>query len=146
MESQLEFASDEQLAEFVHSFENGTLSPPQWTHAAHVAVASWYLTRLTPDEAIDNLRIRIRAFNEVTGSPNTEARGYHETLTVFWVRVLHDAARRLDPAQPVHERINHLIRQFAASGGLWREYYSFNVVRSRTARARWVEPDLRSLQ
>jgi hypothetical protein len=147
MESKPPFVSELELASFVTGFENGTLPASQWTHAAHVAVAGWYLSRSpSPADALDALRQRIRSYNDMTGSPNTQARGYHETLTVFWVRVLHRAMEGQDVSMPLHERINELVDRFGGASGLWKEYYSFNVIRSREARARWMEPDLRPLQ
>ena len=146
MESKLEFRSEDELSTLVEAFEAGTLPHQDWTHAAHVAVAAWYIARLDPEAALDTLRRRIRHFNEMAGTPNTAARGYHETLTVFWVRVLRNEMARQDSAMPFLHRINALLRKYGGQGGLWKDYYSYNVVRSRQARARWVEPDLRPLQ
>ena len=146
MESKLEFASDGELAQVVQGFESGTLAAADWTHAAHIAVAGWYLDDLGQGRALDTLRRNIHHFNEAIGTPNTAARGYHETLTVFWVRILSTAMWKQAPDTALFERVNQLIREFGNAGGLWRDYYSFNVVRSRDARSRWVEPDLRPLQ
>jgi hypothetical protein len=147
MESKPAFVSDSELANLVAGFESGTLPASQWTHAAHVAVAGWYLSCCpSAAAALEMLRQGIRSYNDMTGSPNTQARGYHETLTVFWVRVLQGAMAGQDASMPLYQRINELIDRFGGASGLWKEYYSYNVVRSREARARWMEPDLRSIQ
>ena len=62
-----------------------TLSKAEWTHAAHFAAAFWMYKRshLDPMHAMPGL---IRAYNEATGTPNTETGGYHETITLASLR------------------------------------------------------------
>jgi hypothetical protein len=38
--------------------------------------------------ALDEMRPRIRRFNESVGGVNDDQNGYHETLTVFWLWAL----------------------------------------------------------
>ncbi|HQU55198.1 MAG TPA: hypothetical protein PK643_19330, partial [Saprospiraceae bacterium] len=56
-----------------------------WTHQAHLQVALWYSHQLDFDEACALVRQRIIAYNDRVGTPNTDASGYHETLTRFWM-------------------------------------------------------------
>ena len=43
------------------------------------------------------------------------------------------------------DKIQALVDEFGSRRDLFREYYSFDVVKSREARAGWVEPDLKAL-
>ena len=40
------------------------------------------------------------------------------------------------------DAVRHVVDALAAKRDLWREYYSFDVVQSTEARARYVPPDL----
>ena len=70
-----------EIETFIQEFESCTLPKSRWTHHAHLVVALWYLTHHTPDETLEIVRRRIRAYNEATGTPNTDSSGYRETLT-----------------------------------------------------------------
>jgi len=63
-----------------------------FTHAAHIAVALSYLQSWTPAQALEHMRKRIRAFAAHHGVGNL----YHETLTIFWIRLLDHVARTYD--------------------------------------------------
>lgn len=66
--------SDAGYARFIQEFEQGTLPRAQWTHAAHLAVAAWYLVTLREHEALDRMRSGIQHYNECVGSRNTPDR------------------------------------------------------------------------
>jgi hypothetical protein len=34
------------------------------------------------------MRERVAAYNVAVGGPNTETGGYHETVTVLWIKIL----------------------------------------------------------
>lgn len=130
------------LTEFVNSFETGTFPGKQWKHAEHVALAACYLYAMPLSEATDRARSRIRAYNESQGGKNTEDSGYHETLTVFWLLIVEQA---IDRKLPRVEATRAIAARFAAQRDLYREYYSFELLTSREARACWIPPDLKSL-
>src|SRR5690349_10204983 len=71
---------------FIRDFEERTLPKSRWTHHAHLLAGLWYLSRISPDEALSSMRNRIRAYNEAVGTANTESSGYHETLTRLFLR------------------------------------------------------------
>ena len=76
-----QFSSDEDIARAGAKFLDRSLPKPEWTHAAHFAVTLW-LMRHRPDIRLENeMPDMIRAFNEATGTPNTDTSGYHETIT-----------------------------------------------------------------
>ena len=133
--------SEQALAEFLDLFEQGTLPKAIWTHAAHLAVGTWYLVTF-PEEitAIDRVRTGIQHYNECVGTANTEDSGYHETLTRVWL-ILVGAVRRNGTAGDSSSVL--------AAPGLARDaplrYYSRDRLFSAAARAMFVPPDLAEL-
>src|SRR5262245_56821897 len=76
------------------AFHDRTLSHAQWTHAAHLRIAWLHLARHELDEAHLRMRVGIIRLNAAHGLVETEARGYHETLTRVWLVLVRAARRR----------------------------------------------------
>jgi hypothetical protein len=129
--------SEQSLNEFLNAWEQQTLDPKKFTHAAHVAVCASYLHQQPPAEALERMRTGIFRFNAATGTPNTDTRGYHETLTRFWVDRIAEVPRSGSRIEFVRQAVALLGRE----SGLHRGYYSFDVVKSVQARREWVPPD-----
>jgi hypothetical protein len=137
-------ATADDLARFIRAFEDGTLPPNHWSHAAHVAAAAHYLAHHSKSEALEILRNRIEAYNQVVGATGN-GRGYHETLTVFWVGVIAnfiDKERHQRPASPVADLVASAMARFGTAQKLPSDLYSFPIVASVHARAEWVAPDI----
>ena len=132
-------------SEILHEFENRSFPLAQWNHAAHLRVAGSYLLGHPVDEALRRMREGVRRYNEASGGKNTEDSGYHETLTCFWMAVAAAFLGRLPSSMAADGKIQALVDEFGSRQDLFREYYSFDVVKSREARAGWVEPDLKAL-
>jgi len=133
------FETEESLDEFISAFEAGTWPAAEWKHAHHLVMAACYVMKYGRDQALNRARSNIAAYNEAQGGRNTEDSGYHETLTVFWI----DAVTRALPSGKSRlEATRHIIETFAPQRDLWREFYSFDVVKSREARKVYVAPDL----
>lgn len=133
-------ASEAALSRFVADFENGTFPASQYHHAEHLAVAVCYLLSSNDEEATTRMRDRIRAYNVAQGGSNTETSGYHETLTVFWLQLIR---ANLPGGVSRLEAVKQIQKQFGLTRDLFRQYYSFDVVNSKEARAWWIAPDLR---
>ena len=120
-------------AELVIAFQDLTLPKKEWTHEAHLIVCWDALQRMSADEALAYLRGAIRAYNEASGTPNTDTTGYHETITQYFVGAV--AQIKEQPLECVF-----------SSPGCRREaplrYWSRDTLFSTTARHEWVEPDL----
>ena len=129
------------LAELVAAFEAGTLPKTEFNHGAHLSVACWYVSRMGKAAAIDRLRDGIRHYNDCTGTANTDTSGYHETLTIFWARVVANFLARTPGELSIDEKARLVVNEYAERRDLWREYYSFHVAKSVHARRRWMEPD-----
>lgn len=140
-----DFLANEQAFEkFVEEFENGTLPRPNWTHAAHLSIGAWYLLSFPVETATGRAREGIRHYNECVGIANTPDSGYHETLTRFWIGILvsnlPDASRRLAVREKL-TAIRGVVEKFVHQRDLFKHYYTFDVVASHDARARWIPPD-----
>ena len=132
-----DFKSDIEVFALVSAFESGSLALVEFNHAAHVAVALAYLSRSPLTEATRRMREALLRFLAHHG----ETKAYHETLTVFWMRLLAHLVSERHAAQPLCERINAVVR---SHGGSWpvAAHYSHELRSSAEARQRWVAPDL----
>ncbi|NET42599.1 hypothetical protein [Okeania sp. SIO2B3] len=135
-----DFTSNE-LENIVSEFNNCTLPKSNWTHAAHLIVALWYLTNYSELEAINNLRDRIKKYNVAVGTQNTKNSGYHETITLFWVKMIQKYLTTNSANNSFAENANNLVNLYENSA-LPFEYYSREFLMSESARKNWVEPDL----
>lgn len=130
---------------FLAAFEDGSLPKEQWTHAAHVLGGACYVHRLGEADALDHMRTCVRRYNEAVGGQNTATSGYHETVTVFWIKLLHAFLLAKQPVGRA-EFAAFAVAHFVPQRDIYRRYYDFDVVASTEARARWVAPNLRSIE
>jgi hypothetical protein len=121
-----------------------TLPKQEWTHHAHLRVGLWHLLRYPPKETLDRLRAGIKQYNLATGGTNTEASGYHETITRFYVWQIDWYLCQADRTLPIDVLAEELIRRFGDKK-LPLKYYSEQRLMSVAARSGWVEPDLMAL-
>jgi len=133
------YRSEAEVTDVVRKFESCTYRPEEFTHARHLTVASWYLATYSTEEALIRMREGLRRFLTHHG----KNMGYHETITRFWLELVGDAIRQ-SPNRPLHERISEIAARFADKDVLFL-YYTRELVMSKDARERWVEPDLRSI-
>jgi hypothetical protein len=129
---------------FLAAFEGGRLPKTEWTHAAHLLTGACYLHTLGPDAAFKKMRDCVRRHNESVGTINSETSGYHETITVMWIRLLDRLRRDADPMSRA-EFAALAVERFAARRDIFREYYDFDLVGSTEARLQWVAPTLKAL-
>lgn len=134
----------DQVEDFAARFQACAIPESAWTHAAHMVVGLWHVHRYGAEEALSRLRAGIRRLNESHGGVNTDTRGYHETITVAYVRLL---AQFLDrgPAMPLPDRVALLLDSPLAAKRMLLSFYSTDRLMSTDARARWMEPDLAPL-
>lgn len=141
----MHFSDDAGLAEFLDAFERGVFPIAEWKHAQHITMAVCYLDRMSVAEAVPVLRANISAYNVAQGGENTDAGGYHETLTVLWAALVKQFLEALPPGIALHEKANRAVEQFAPRRDCFREYYSYDVVKSLEARREWKAPDLKPI-
>ena len=138
------FASFDDLEALVRGFERGTLSREAWTHEAHLAVAGWYLVCYPEPEAVERIRAGILRFNDAVGIVTTKDSGYHETMTLFWARMVRACLRAEKLDCTLVELVNAMIGRLR-DRKLPFEYYSRERLLSWEARREWVEPDVKPL-
>lgn len=137
-------STDVELEDLVRRFSDRTLTKPEWTHAAHLAVGLWHVSRYAPAEALARLRTAISQLNESHGTANTATGGYHETVTRAYVQLLAEfAARHSD--KTIAERVALLLEHPLADRHALLRFYSRACLDSVEARLGWVEPDLKPL-
>ena len=139
----MHFDSEQALQSFVASFESGTFPKSEWTHASHLAMASYYLWRFPLREATTRIRNGIRHYNVSQGGVNTAESGYHETLTIYWIQRIAEYLAEMPEGTNFLKAVHGLVERYRARRDLFKDYYSFDVVNSMEARARWVPPDLK---
>jgi hypothetical protein len=129
---------------FIGAFEDGTLPKPRWTHGAHILTGACYVHGLGEAGAIDRMRARVSAYNLAVGGQNTPTSGYHETVTVLWIKILAQF-RREHPALGRAAFATLAVEHFVGQRDILRRYYDFDIVGSTEARREWVAPTLLSL-
>ena len=119
-----------------HVFErfiDVTLPKSQWDHGAHLTVCWVALDRLDPADALTLLRDAISRYNVATGVANIETAGYHETLTRYFGRAVADSAA---------STVDDVFESEPCARDAPLRHWTRERLFSRTARARWMEPDL----
>lgn len=127
----------EECDAFLSRFEDGSLPATEWTHQAHIAMATVYLSRYG-DSVLSHTRGAIRNYLLSRGKAITN---YHETLTIFWLAVVAEATGE-QHSPIVHDAVWQNCSRFGQKSKLYERYYSFDVFNSEDARIRWIAPDL----
>lgn len=130
-----EFANDAEVAALVEAFETAAIPPSQFTHAAHIAVALNYLDKLTLSGAKTHMREMLLRF---TAHHHVDV--YHETLTIFWMRLLDHLARSHYVNVPLWRRINLIVARWGTAAPV-EAHYSRELIKSKAARQEWIPPD-----
>ena len=80
--------------ELIRRFEARTIVQADWTHTEHCRVGYIYLCSLDWASAVHRMRRGIMRLNIAQGVPNSTMRGYHETITIAWLRLIAAALER----------------------------------------------------
>lgn len=133
--------TEQEIDEFAAAFEATTLPKERWTHGAHLLTGACYVHRLGEAAAIDKMRLCVSRYNEAVGGKNTETSGYHETITIAWIKVL---AGLLHESAPIDRATFAAlaVKRFAGDKDYLRRYYDFDLLGSVEARGTWVIPTL----
>ena len=133
-----------EIARAGEKFLDRSLPKPEWTHAAHFAVTLWLLRHRPALDLDENLPGLIRAFNEATGTANTDTGGYHETITRASLAAVR-AHLAQSPAPSLAGILDALLASPLGDSNWLLDYWSRGRLFSVTARHGWVSPDLKSL-
>lgn len=135
----------EEIEKLVHEFESRTLPRAQWTHAAHLTMALFYLKNNPAPEATERIRSGIQRLNDAHGVKMTTENGYHETITLFYIGAVRKYLDGADSNRSIVELANGLLGSRYAEKDFPFEYYSRERLMSWEARIGWLEPDLKKL-
>ncbi|MEO6393559.1 MAG: hypothetical protein ABIP75_17040 [Pyrinomonadaceae bacterium] len=131
--------SIDEIEALVKAFETGSMPPGDFSHRRHLTVALSYLTSMEYEAAVDIMRAGLKRFLAHHGID-----GYHETITVFWLRRLFGFVAKRGPNESRLELIGRCLEQ-NAEGKVIFKYYRRERLISETAKLEWVEPDLRPM-
>jgi hypothetical protein len=138
------YHTEDEIQDLVQKFENLTLSRQDWTHAAHLTIALWYLLKHAYPENGELIRHGIQNYNAAQGIESTPTSGYHETITLFWILIAQKFISSVDTHDALLILTNRFIDQYS-NPKLVFDYYSHDVLFSAKARAQWIEPNLKFL-
>lgn len=123
-------------------FENKTLPKELWTHSAHIAVAFFQLDNCQSlEKTLGYLREQIKEYNILVGTENSDNSGYHETLTVFWLKVVAEFLITKNQTD-IEDAYTLFTKTILASSKLPTKFYTKELLFSKTARQSWIEPNL----
>jgi hypothetical protein len=133
------YRSESEVLDLVRAFEDATVSRDDWKHAEHLVVALYYLTRHDLDVAYAKMKdgilnLLVNGFDVDL----TKEMPYHETITLFWMRVVDEFNASKNGASLL-EKANEVAYKWDTDYPL--KFYSRERLFSDEARARFVEPD-----
>ncbi len=134
------FKDEAELNELVHAFETCTIHPANFKHYQHLAVALWYVAHFPCEEANNRMRSGIQKLAAAHGKM-----GYHETITIFWLRMVRGFFVEAKAGESIVNLANSLAAKFVDKD-LINDYYSTELLASAEAKAEWVEPDLKPFE
>jgi hypothetical protein len=129
-------------AELIAAFEERLLPPQAWNHCAHVRVAFIYASQYGFEAALAQMRVGLHALNAAHRVPNAADRGYHETITVAFMRLVFAACKQQQFSSSVD--FCHAHSELMTKDALLH-YYSRERLTSVAAKAAFIEPDVRPL-
>jgi hypothetical protein len=136
------FTDTEEVYALVEAFENRTIPKSEWTHPAHLAVGLYYCKTRPFAVAKNVMRDGIYWLNDSHGTLNTDDSGYHETLTVFWLKLIWNFLDERIETLSLASLANELIERYN-DPRLPFTYYSRGLISSASARHEYFPPDLR---
>jgi hypothetical protein len=136
------YRSDKEICDVIKGFEGRTLLRSDWTHAAHLTVALYYCVVHPFGVAKNLMSDGICWLNDKHGTPNNDTNGYHETLTIFWLRTVANFIAENSRERTFFILANKLLTEYSDSS-LPLKHYRPETLFSTEARQQFVEPDLR---
>ena len=126
--------------QLLSAFESQSILNEDWSHEYHIRVAAIYLSQHSFDNALDKVKSGIKKLNAENEVPESQFRGFHETLTVGWLKLVE---ARLENSKVTSSL--ELIDQNTEllNPRLLSEFYSSDRLMSLEAKDRFIQPDLK---
>jgi len=96
--------SDEEIVDLVRRFESCEINPADFRHYQHLTVALWYVRQFRYETASEKMRTGIQKLAAAHGK-----NAYHETITVFWLKIVSDFAALANPKESMSDLANRLV-------------------------------------
>jgi len=138
------FYTKDQIDLLVYKFKERSLPKAEWTHEAHLTVAIWHMSNDDFFEAICQLKSGIILLNASHQTENTSKSGYHETLTIFWSKVIF-LFIKANANLPIEHLVNKFLNSEFADKTLPYKFYQKDDLFSAMARSINIEPTLKKL-
>jgi hypothetical protein len=139
------FESDAAVRHIGEGLLARSLARAEWTHEAHLAASLWLIVErpdILPERDLPDI---IRRFNESVGGVNDATQGYHETITMCFLRAIRFLLARTAPDLPLAGKVNALLRAPEGRRDWPLRFYSRERLFSVEARLAWCEPDIAPL-
>lgn len=136
------YKRDAELEAVLRDFETCAISPDDFKHRQHLIVALLYLKDAPISVALERIRANLYSFLRHHG---IEAQVYHETITLFWLKLVRSFFDCQDPHATLTDSANRLLEAFPDSSIIYN-YYTKERLDSDQARNAWLEPDLQPLE
>jgi hypothetical protein len=137
-------SSDAAIAAIARGVLECSLPKIEWTHAAHFAAAIWLLRHAPDFDPARDMPGIIRAYNESTGTANTDTSGYHHSITLASLRGA-AAALAAAPDAALHEVLATIMAGPMGRSDWLLNHWSAELLFSVEARHEWRAPDLAPL-
>jgi hypothetical protein len=124
--------TDAEILTLVRRLELCRLLPGDFHHRDHLAVSSAYLFAADLAGALNRMRESLQRFISHHG-----LKGYHETLTCFWMQ---EVEKRLDRRLCLSEAVRRIQGQLSDKRFVY-QFYSKEAIDSLRAKEHWMEPD-----
>ena len=139
------FTTDAEIIRLGEGLLACSLLREHWTHEAHLAATTYLLLRRPDIDLDEELPGIIRRFNESLGGVNSDAEGYHETITRSFLQGVRLFLAEANGRAPLHELVNELLLSPMGRRDWPMRFYSRERLFSAEARKSHVDPDLASL-
>ncbi len=133
------YRTEEEIEDVVHRFESCSYTPEEFVHARHLTVAVWCFATMESEAAREKMRAGLRRFIAHHGK-----NAYHVTITEFWLeRVGKLVAESCEEEEGLVPLVNSVVER-CNDKNLIYEFYSRERIASAEAKAKRIEPDIKS--
>lgn len=129
--------------ELVEKFNSCELDLKYWRHSSHIIVAFYYAINFK-EKSFECLKNSINKYNESKNLESTVTKGYHETLTFFWVNMIDNFIKKNAITEFNDQNIELLLESELNDKFLPYQYYTKELLFSFEAKQNALESDLKS--
>ncbi|WP_321395489.1 hypothetical protein [Emcibacter sp.] len=91
------FSSRQEIESLADRLCAECLPKVEWTHEGHLAAGYCLLRRHGLEKCLEEMPGIIRRHNISVGTPNSDSDGYHETITLFYLKAIDAYIGKLPP-------------------------------------------------